>query len=230
MKEYCRPAAGQAPPSVKEIRTLVTLQDCVRYLLTSVLRVGLDTCGIQDLYDFLFDRLRAVRQDLTLQSVQDDTARLEILASCVRFHLVFGVLLRGQSSFSQHINSQHQLDCLKSCLLLSPHQSHLLPPLHCLYLLSNMDSEHALAWAVNIQHRSDSLGRSSTLVLSNSRPSLERCVELAQSYRAGNYVRFYRLVSFLPLLLLLAVPRYCQMMLSHAVRVARLAYKSPNIK
>ena len=67
-------------------------------------------------------------------------------------------------------------------------------------------------------------------MLSNSRPSLEKCVELAQSYRAGNYVRFYRLVSFLPLLLLLAVPRYCQMMLSHAVRVARLAYKSPNIK
>ena len=55
-------------------------------------------------------------------------------------------------------------------------------------------------------------------------------MELAQSYRAGNYVRFYRLVSSLPLLLLLAVPRYCQMMLSHAVRVARLAYKSPNIK
>ena len=230
MKEYCRPAAGQAPPSVKEIRTLVTLQDCVRYLLTSVLRVGLDTCGLQDLYDFLFDRLRAVRQDLTLQSVQDDTARLEILASCVRFHLVFGVLLRGQSSFSQHINSQHQLDCLKSCLLLSPDQSHLLPPLHCLYLLSNMDSEHALNWAVNIQHRSDSLGESFILMLSNSRPSLEKCVELAQSYRAGNYVRFYRLVSSLPLLLLLAVPRYCQIMLSHAVRVARLAYKSPNIK
>ena len=30
VKEYSRPAAGQAPPSVREIRTVECLQECVR--------------------------------------------------------------------------------------------------------------------------------------------------------------------------------------------------------
>ena len=53
---------------------------------------------------------------------------------------------------------------------------------------------------------------------------------MAGSYRAGNYVRFYRLVSSLPLLLLLAVTGFCELMVSRAVRVAGLAYKSPNTR
>ena len=145
------------------------VSDLCRYLLTSVLRTGLDTCSLQDLYDFLFDRLRAVRQDLTLQPASEDRLSLKILACCVRFHLVFGLLLRSHTTFSQHLNSQHQLDCLKSCLLLSPGPDceevaslqclQEVAHLQCLYLLSNMDSQHALSWAVNIQHRTDLLGR-----------------------------------------------------------------------
>ena len=125
---------------------------------------GLADESLQDqtLYDFLFDRLRAVRQDLTLQTVADSVT-LTVLASCVRFHLVFGLLLHSQPSFSRHINTQHQLDCLKSCLLLNPSSEDstvsTMTTMHCAYLLSNMDSEHALAWAVNINQRSQLLGR-----------------------------------------------------------------------
>ena len=113
----------------------------------------------ETLYDFLFDRLRAVRQDLTLQIVADSVT-LTVLASCVRFHLVFGLLLRSSPTFSEHLNSQHQLDCLKSCLLLSPaaHQVEELTTIHCVYLLNNMDSDHALVWALNNKHTSQLLG------------------------------------------------------------------------
>ena len=58
---------------------------CLRYLLTDVLRLGLEDSDMSDqtVYDFLFDRLRAVRQDLTLQNVADSVT-LTVLASCVR--------------------------------------------------------------------------------------------------------------------------------------------------
>ena len=122
---------------------------------------GLADESLQDqtLYDFLFDRLRAVRQDLTLQTVADSVT-LTVLASCVRFHLVFGLLLRSSPTFSQHLNSQHQLDCLKSCLLLSPapHQAEELTSLQCVYLLNNLDSDHAIVWALNNKHSSQLLG------------------------------------------------------------------------
>ena len=63
-----------------------------------------------------------------------------------------------------------------------------------------------------------------------SRLPVEQCVEVALSYRAGNYVRFFRQVSALPLLLAIATAKFCSLMLSHAVKVGRLAYKSPNTR
>ena len=56
------------------------------------------------------------------------------------------------------------------------------------------------------------------------------CLDVARSYREGNYVRFFRQVANLPTLFLLAVYKYCKLLLSLAVSVNRLAYKSPNIK
>ena len=73
---------------------------------------------------------------------------------------MFGLLLPPSPTFSHHLNSQHQLDCLKSCLLLSPDpkQAEELATIHCIYLLDNMDSDHALAWALNNKHSSQQLG------------------------------------------------------------------------
>ena len=79
-----------------------------------------------------------------------------------RFHVVMGHLLALHASFSGHINSQHQLDCVKSCLLLQgaleepvmPETRASLVSLQCVYLLSNLDSAHAVNWALNQQRRS----------------------------------------------------------------------------
>ena len=68
-----------------------------------------------------------------------------------------GHLLARHASFSAHINSQHQLDCVKSCLLLQgaleepvmPETRASLETLQCVYLLSNLDSAHAVNWALN---------------------------------------------------------------------------------
>ena len=219
--------------------------------MCQVMQPQMKNFELQDLYDFLFDRLRSVRQDLVVQSAPDDV-QLHILATCVRFHLVFGHLLAQHSTFSQHLNSQHQLECLKSCLVLGETSSSSssssssrsqeesdMETMQCLYLLTNLDSPHALNWAVNTQTRSKKLGNVSTyvhVVLSinfvNVNHSLftERCFQLALSYREGNFVKFFRYVSYLPTLQLISVYKYCKLMLEHAASACRLAYKSPNLK
>ena len=58
----------------------------------------------------------------------------------------------------------------------------------------------------------------------------ESCYQLALTYRAGNFVRYFRAVAELPLLQLLAVRRHCDLMLGRAVSVSRAAYRSPNLR
>ena len=125
-------------------------------------------CDLQDLYDFLFDRLRAVRQDMVVQSAVPAQDQLLILSICVRFHLVMSHLLERHTSFSAHINSQHQLECVKSCLLLQATlEESNTDTLQCVYLLSNLDSSHAVNWVINQpkRSRSDCLG---TLLINNN--------------------------------------------------------------
>merc|ERR1712025_1397700 len=71
IKEYSRPAAGQAAPSSDDVRTPDTLLDCAEYLVREVVvpRIMIKE-ELLDLYDFVFDRLRAVRQDLTVQRIE----------------------------------------------------------------------------------------------------------------------------------------------------------------
>lgn len=224
VKQFSRPAAGQKCPGDKDVRSPECLVRCVRYLVTTVMQAEVARADITDVYDFVFDRLRAVRQDLVLQAAVPAQDQVFILGVCVRFHVVMGHLLARHASFSAHINSQHQLDCVKSCLLLqgalvepSTHTLASLDTLQCLYLLTNLDSAHAVNWAIN-QPSSSGGG------------SLGMCLDVARSYREGNYVRFFRQVANLPSLFLLAVFKYCKLLLSLAVSVNRLAYKSPNIK
>ena len=64
VKEYSRPAAGKViRPS--DLRTLDTLVRTTKYLVNEVYN-RYDVEFIQ-IYEYLFDRLRAIRQDLIIQ-------------------------------------------------------------------------------------------------------------------------------------------------------------------
>ena len=83
------------------------------------------------------------------------------------------------------------------------------------YLLSNMDSPSAMSWAINQPKLSQQLKLS---------------LAIAHAYEQGNCVRFYRLVSTLPLILLLASAKYCQLMTEHALSVYSKGYKAKNAR
>ena len=65
-----------------------------RYLMSTVLKQEISQCHHLELYDFLFDRLRAIRQDLILQS-SSASVQLLILATCIRLRQNIAPLLVG---------------------------------------------------------------------------------------------------------------------------------------
>jgi len=216
IKEYSRPAAGQAAPSSDDVRTPDTLLDCTVYLVREVVvpRIMIKE-ELLDLYEFVFDRLRAVRQDLTVQRIEG-TICMDILNICVRFHILFGHLLSTHPSFSHHINTSHQLDCVKSYLISSAKTDHAqIHFIESVYLLSNMDSPSAMTWATNILNPSH---------------HLKQCILLANAYEQGNYVRFYRIVSTLPLIPMLSCAKYCQLLSEHALSVFSKGYRAKNAR
>ena len=83
MKQFSRPAAGQKCPGEKDVRSPECLVKCVRYLVT-VMQAEVARADMQDVYDFVFDRLRAVRQDMVLQAGVSSQDQLFILGVCVR--------------------------------------------------------------------------------------------------------------------------------------------------
>jgi SAC3 domain-containing protein 1 len=83
VKSYSRPAAGQHMPHPDELRPPDILYSTVCHLLTNtVMRDEIDWCVV---YDFVFDRLRAVRQDMVIQDVGSVDGMM-ILEPIVRFH------------------------------------------------------------------------------------------------------------------------------------------------
>ena len=116
IKEYSRPSAGQASPDALSIRTPETLLECVAYIVQLIDHFIHREDPLQ-LYEFLQDWLRAVRQDMLVQLAVPEI-RKRILYTCVSFHVVFGHILSNNPALSAKINSQHQLGCTKSCLLL----------------------------------------------------------------------------------------------------------------
>jgi len=212
VKEFSRPAAGQKPPDSDTVRTPDTLIDCVRYLVKEVLVPKVWVKEEQlEVYHFVFDRLRAVRQDLVVQRVKNNTS-MSILSTCVRFHLLFGHILAGNPNFSQHINISHQLECVKSCLLLSTSSN---PTMESVYLLSNMDSPSALVWAVSHPHPS---------------PQLQLSLSVSLAYQESNWVRYFHLISTMPVIFLLSSARYSHLMCHKALSVYSKGYKSRNAR
>ncbi|XP_067938854.1 SAC3 domain-containing protein 1-like [Watersipora subatra] len=117
VKEYRRSAAGRERSDVKQLRTKKALIKTVNYLIDEI-------CNREDvdwpiIYEFVFDRLRAVRQDLTIQSINDDTT-VYVLEKCVRFYLISISKLNRHplNIFDPKINNKHLQETLQQLLVL----------------------------------------------------------------------------------------------------------------
>ena len=145
IKSFSRSAAGNTRScDPKEIRPPYICRRTTNYLIENVLfrNGGFYSADFKmDLttYHFVFDRLRAVRQDMIVQRTEcletetdlnDVVIHTHILQVCIKFHLLAHYLFctnhtstqtenqhnRVSSTFDSHINFSHMLECLKMIL------------------------------------------------------------------------------------------------------------------
>lgn len=82
MKEFARSAAGVQSPKSHTLRTKAALKRTVHYLLTDIVRD--DRRPFNVAYDFIFDRLRSVRQEIVMQDF-DALVTIELMEPMIMF-------------------------------------------------------------------------------------------------------------------------------------------------
>jgi hypothetical protein len=115
-------------PSPYDLRSGPVLLQTMNYLITNIMDRFDQEREQGDWYNFLWDRLRAIRkvekklffllfnfdsQELTQQHLRDENA-IEILEQCARFHIFCSAFLSEYSRdlFDPNLNDKMLIDCL----------------------------------------------------------------------------------------------------------------------
>ena len=150
IKEFRRSAAGEKLADADLLRSGSVLVKTAKYLVSQV--AFSKNCAPTAVYEFVFDRLRSVRQDMVIQQLpytEKETA-LEILCLCCRYYVYIDFNTKfnvEELKIDKHIHLTHLHDCLNSFVKLAFKESklndHLLEIVYS-YLLLNLDSEQCL--------------------------------------------------------------------------------------
>lgn len=171
-------------------------------------------------YDFVFDRLRSIRQDLIIQSNPNINHSIAILQACVRFHQLASYQLRNE--IDTKFNFTHLLDCLKDLLLLyqleSENEHVQKMEAYAIYLLVNLGSQHSMHWGLNLPKKT------------RQDPYLSLAMQMNYAYLQRNFVRFFRLYKKLPVLLQLSCHWNLSHVLSSFITVMNTGFSSKNCK
>ncbi|XP_069501188.1 SAC3 domain-containing protein 1 isoform X2 [Ambystoma mexicanum] len=216
VKEYSRPAAGKDATSPSDLRPPAVLLYTVQYLIDDVLPRP-DAPWVL-VYNFLFDRLRAVRQDMTIQRVGGETCAT-ILEKCVGFLLcaAYRLCTAPLCHFDPRINDIHVQECfgwLRRCYRSGKHDQE--ADYQALFLLYNLGSLEALY--------------QSLLLPLHIRKSPEVCLAMSvnRAYLEGNFVRFFSLLRRISVLQACAVHRHVANCQRQALRIFSHGYSSKN--
>ncbi|XP_046468200.1 germinal-center associated nuclear protein [Neodiprion pinetum] len=232
VKCFSRPAAGQLMPDTSELRPASVLLSTIRYLFTNVVtRVDYDWVMI---YDFVFDRLRAIRQEVVIQRIRGPQS-VQILEPIVRFHVYAGQRLceKNISVFDTKINSQHLLECLKQLLVLYDEleeQSSMCNPnfeenIERLSIGNNRPQMEALYMLLHLGD-SSALGRGISLPHKYRGKNVKLAMKISLAWFLKNYVRTLRLIQKLPLLLKFGVLSNLRLLRRDTFQIMSAAYNS----
>ncbi|XP_030385881.1 germinal-center associated nuclear protein [Scaptodrosophila lebanonensis] len=115
VKEFTRSAAGVVTPKVKDMRTEECLVRTVEYLFKEIC---LDKRKpFRFAYDFIFDRLRAVRQEIVIQEF-DSRQSVRLMEPMIMFlaYSLYTLSTEPIDNFDPKICQQHLQECLKRVL------------------------------------------------------------------------------------------------------------------
>ncbi|KAM4697864.1 germinal-center associated nuclear protein [Rhinophrynus dorsalis] len=113
IKEYSRSSADQEEPLPHELRPTPILNMTMDYLVTQIMDQGEE--NYRDWYDFVWNRTRGIRKDITQQHLCDPVT-VSLMEKCMRFHIHCAHQLceEPMSSFDAKINNENLTKCLQS--------------------------------------------------------------------------------------------------------------------
>ncbi|XP_036204202.1 germinal-center associated nuclear protein isoform X3 [Myotis myotis] len=113
VKEYSRSSADQEEPLSHELRPSAVLSRTMDYLVTQIMdqKEG----NLRDWYDFLWNRTRGIRKDITQQHLCDPMT-VSLIEKCARLHIHCAHFMceEPMSSFDAKINNENMTKCLQS--------------------------------------------------------------------------------------------------------------------
>ncbi|EXB44284.1 hypothetical protein L484_012203 [Morus notabilis] len=195
VKKFCRTITSKQVRA-SDVRPLPILEDTLTYLLNLLHSAKHPFEVIQD---FIFDRTRSIRQDLTMQHIVNDRA-IRMYQKMVKFHVISHYKLRNHSSF-QDASSLHYLNLEQLTKSLTS-----LFDLYEVNRSSNSACENEAEFRsfyvlLHLGSNSQLMGESLSLwfrhVPSSIMRSKEMCFarELLRFFRFGNYKRFLNAVA-----------------------------------
>ncbi|XP_053387577.1 SAC3 domain-containing protein 1-like [Mercenaria mercenaria] len=221
VKEYRRPTVGKQEVNPSEVRPPDVLVKTVDYLLD---RITTQKCRWSEIYDFVFDRLRSVRQDLVVQDTHGADA-IAILERAVRFHIYSDYRLCREhiAVFDEKINSQHTQECLKRLINLYNENWDMSWPnrveIEATYLLFNLGDLGAIRHYYTLDYRL------------RHTAEVKEAYKMSCSYLHNNWVRVFREVyKFKSPIYLCAVHRHFPYIQRNALYTMNTAYSSKNLK
>ncbi|XP_002937549.2 SAC3 domain-containing protein 1 [Xenopus tropicalis] len=223
VKEYSRPAAGKELSSPYDIRPPAVLLKTVRYLLMKVWDSvnEMDSVNLSEAYCFVFDRLRAVRQDMTVQRVRGQLGAV-VLEESLGFLLCAPYLVRHLpvESYDEVLHATQVresfaelMECYKEDVR-HPREAEF-QALLLLYDLGNLDTMNR---ALKLHHR---IGDA---------PQVRLAMDVNRAYLECNWVRLFRLLHRLDCLQSCAFYRHLTTCRDKNLRMLIHAYSSKNCR
>ncbi|KAM9301638.1 SAC3 domain-containing protein 1 [Gastrophryne carolinensis] len=223
VKEYSRPAAGKELSSPRDLRTPETLLKTVHYLLMEIWEnnVEREVASLALAYPFVFDRLRAVRQDLTIQRIRGSIGA-RVLEGALGFLLCAPYLVRELplDVYSEVLHStqvRESFSDLMECYRGSgkfPRQAEF-QALLLLYDLGNRDAMNRTLHLPRNIHKA---------------PQVRLALAINRAYLECNWVRLFRLVHQLDCLQACTFYRHLTDCRDQALRTYTHAFSSPNCR
>ncbi|NP_001085761.2 SAC3 domain containing 1 L homeolog [Xenopus laevis] len=223
VKEYSRPAAGKELSSPYDLRPPAVLLKTVHYLLMKVWDSvnEMDLGKLSEAYSFVFDRLRAVRQDMTVQRVSGLSGAV-VLEASLGFLLCAPYLVRHLpvESYDEVLHATQVresfaelMECYKEDVR-NPREAEF-QALLLLYDLGNLDTmNRALKLKPDIE------------------VSPQVCLAMAvnRAFLECNWVRLFRLLHKLDCLQSCAIYHHLSMCRDRNLRTLAHAYSSRNCR
>ncbi|CAF0849862.1 unnamed protein product [Rotaria sp. Silwood1] len=190
--EYSRASADQAMPTPYDLRSGPALLHTMNYLITNIMDKFDQEREQGDWYNFLWDRLRAIRKELTQQHLRDEIA-IEILEQCARFHIFCSAFLSEYSRdlFDPKLNDKMLIDCLnqlRECYLTHKQQNNM-------QSLRNVAEFSSYMLLMNLKEDNETLLRIRHLIQDITEISeINVAINIYRSLLINNTTKFFSLI------------------------------------